>query len=59
VIGYVPPYAIVAGSPAKVIKYRFNSKVIETLLATKWWMWDIDEIKKKISVLESIVEEVK
>lgn len=33
----IPPYAIVAGSPAKVIKYRFNKEVIEFLLHSKWW----------------------
>ncbi|WP_304622677.1 CatB-related O-acetyltransferase [Pedobacter sp. MC2016-14] len=33
----VPPYAIVAGTPAKVIKYRFNDAVIAALLDLKWW----------------------
>ena len=33
----VPPYAIVAGVPAKIIRYRFSDREIEKLLALKWW----------------------
>lgn len=33
----VPPYAVVAGSPAKVIKYRFSQEIINKLLELKWW----------------------
>jgi tetrahydrodipicolinate N-succinyltransferase len=33
----VPPYAIVAGNPAKIIRYRFDEETIEKLLASKWW----------------------
>lgn len=33
----VPPYAIVAGVPAKIIKYRFSPEMIEEFLAVKWW----------------------
>lgn len=33
----VPAYAIVAGCPAKVLKYRFDSKTIDKLLKLKWW----------------------
>ncbi|MEH0873200.1 CatB-related O-acetyltransferase [Pectobacterium cacticida] len=33
----VPAYSIVAGVPAKVIKYRFSEEVISELLALKWW----------------------
>lgn len=40
----VPDYAIVAGVPAKVIKYRFDSKTIEHLLKSKWWTLKDDEI---------------
>jgi len=41
----VPPYAIVAGIPAKIIKYRFSNSVIEKLLELKWWDLDIETIK--------------
>ena len=33
----VPPYAIVAGAPARVIRYRFDEATIEWLLALSWW----------------------
>jgi len=33
----VPPYAVVAGSPAKVVKYRFAPEQIEALRASRWW----------------------
>lgn len=33
----VPPYAIVAGNPAKIVKYRFDSETIDKLLEVKWW----------------------
>lgn len=36
----VPPYAVVGGVPAKIIKYRFNSNHIQKLLHIKWWDWD-------------------
>lgn len=45
----VPAYAIVAGVPAKIIKYRFNSEIINKLLALQWWDKDINWIKKNIS----------
>ncbi len=48
----VPDYAIVAGSPAKVIKYRFDSDTIKTLQEEKWWQWDIDTIKKNKHLFE-------
>ncbi|MHA3080190.1 CatB-related O-acetyltransferase [Acinetobacter sp. ANC 3791] len=45
----VPDYAIVAGNPAKIIKYRFEDPLRYQLLESKWW--DIDEIKlKKLSI---------
>lgn len=33
----VPPYAIVAGIPAELVKYRFNHEVIQRLLDSHWW----------------------
>jgi acetyltransferase-like isoleucine patch superfamily enzyme len=33
----VPPYAVVGGNPARVIKYRFPDSIIERLLQSKWW----------------------
>ena len=47
----VPPYAIVAGSPAKVLKYRFQQEVIDILLKIKWWDWPVEKIKENYIVL--------
>lgn len=33
----VPPYAVVAGSPARIVKYRFSEIQIQSLLDSKWW----------------------
>lgn len=41
----VPPYAIVAGVPAKIIRYRFDNNIIEALLRIRWWNWPIEKIK--------------
>ena len=42
----IPPYAVAAGSPAKVIKYRFTDEIIVRLLDIKWWDWPIEKIIK-------------
>ncbi|WP_275669222.1 CatB-related O-acetyltransferase [Pseudoalteromonas shioyasakiensis] len=47
----VPPYAIVAGNPAKVIKYRFPKETIEILLKIKWWDWPVEKIRENYSVI--------
>lgn len=36
----VPPYAIVAGVPAKIIRYRFDQSTINALEQIQWWNWD-------------------
>lgn len=46
----VPPYAIVAGSPAKVIRYRFTPEIIVRLLEIKWWDLPDEEITKHIDL---------
>jgi len=37
----VPAYAVVAGNPAKVVKYRFEPPLIERLLQSAWWTYDL------------------
>ena len=39
----IPPYAVVGGVPAKIIKYRFEPQKIERLLKLKWWDWSDDK----------------
>jgi len=45
----VPPYALVAGNPAQIKKYRFSPEVIENLLKIKWWDWDVETVKDRIN----------
>lgn len=40
----VPPYAIVAGNPARIVKYRFDEDTINKLQKIAWWDWDSDKI---------------
>lgn len=41
----VPPYAIVAGVPARIIKYRFDPDTIAFLEKLKWWDWSEEKIR--------------
>jgi Acetyltransferase (isoleucine patch superfamily) len=52
VVSDVPPYAVVGGNPAKVIKTRFDAATVERLLAIAWWDWPVETITRN---LESIV----
>lgn len=44
VVKDVPPYAVVGGNPAKIIKYRFPKDVIDKLQRIAWWNWSSEEI---------------
>lgn len=50
----VPPYSIVAGVPAKVIKYRFNEKQISILKQFKWWDKDEQWIKEHLDLFDDV-----
>ncbi|MBU3092139.1 CatB-related O-acetyltransferase [Clostridium sp. CM028] len=49
----VPPYTIVGGIPAKVIKKRFSDDVILKLLRIKWWDWTDEKIQANIKYIQS------
>jgi len=49
----VPAYAVVAGLPCKIIKYRFDNESIEKLLKIKWWNWDEHKVQEMIPLLSS------
>ena len=42
----VPDYAIVAGNPAKLIRYRFDEQTIKELQSLKWWDWPDEKIER-------------
>ncbi|ASY62348.1 Chloramphenicol acetyltransferase [Sinorhizobium sojae CCBAU 05684] len=47
----VPPYAVVAGNPARVVRMRFPAGVVERLLAIAWWRWPIDKVTRNIAAI--------
>lgn len=49
----VPPYAVVGGVPAKIIKYRFEPEVIEQLEALQWWNLPDDVLRKHLSAFQT------
>jgi len=49
----VPPYSIVVGNPARVVKFRFTELQIEKLLKISWWDWTEDRIKTEAMTLWS------
>lgn len=54
----VPPYAIVGGNPARILKYRFEEKIIEQLLETSWTEYDIAPMKINGDIpIENFIEE--
>lgn len=56
----VPAYTIVVGNPAKEVRKRFDSEMIDLMLKFKWWDKSIDEINALIPLLTcSNIEKVK
>lgn len=53
----VPDYAVVAGVPARIIKYRYTPNQIEALNKIEWWNWTDDEIRERYSDLYLPVDE--
>lgn len=47
----VEPYAIVAGNPARVVRYRFDETVRKALLKAAWWEWPEEEVKQVVNKL--------
>ena len=49
----IPPYAVAAGNPCRVIRKRFDDEFIAYLLDLKWWDWDIEKIEANFEALSS------
>ena len=52
----VPPYAIVGGNPAKIIRYRFSPEIIKALDKIKWWYWPLAKVKANRQYMENVEE---
>lgn len=50
----VPPYSIVAGVPARFIRYRFNDEQIKKIESIRWWEWTNEDILKNKNDFDDI-----
>ena len=53
----VPPYAIVAGAPAVLVRYRFDPGTVDKLLAIRWWDWPDEKILAELQYFYGPVED--
>ena len=53
----VPPYAIVVGNPAKILRYRLTPEQIEKVEASQWWELDKDELNERMEELLALTNE--
>lgn len=42
----VPPYSVVAGNPARLVRYRFDEETVNKLLSVQWWNLPADELRR-------------
>jgi len=47
----VPPYAVVGGNPARIIRMRYSGEVIAQLLQLAWWDWSLEKIEANLEAL--------
>ena len=60
VVKDVPPYAIVGGNPAKVLRYRFSTDQISKLLQSQWWQYHFVDIQNlDIENIDDFLEQIK
>ena len=48
----VPAYAVIAGVPGRMIRYRWDEETVEAVKALEWWNWDDETIRKHLSLFE-------
>lgn len=53
----VPPYAVVVGNPARIVRYRFDEPIIEALLQIAWWNWTPEQIEARVDSFYLPIEE--
>ena len=52
----VPPYAVVVGNPARLVRYRFDPATIERLVREQWWEKDIGDLQSELDEYTSAYE---
>jgi len=53
----VPPYAVVMGNPATVVRYRFSHRTVERMLKIAWWHWPQDDIESNLDWFYGPIDE--
>lgn len=51
VTGDVPPYTIVGGNPAKVIRSRFGADIVQALESIAWWDWPVEKVTRHLPAI--------
>lgn len=51
VVANVPPYAVVGGNPAKLIRMRFSTEISSELEELRWWDWSDEMVSRNVSEL--------
>jgi acetyltransferase-like isoleucine patch superfamily enzyme len=54
----IPPYAIVGGVPAKVIRMRFDDEIVQHLIKLQWWDWPVQTLRQHASLFCADTQEV-
>ncbi|RDZ27765.1 CatB-related O-acetyltransferase [Lysobacter silvisoli] len=47
----VPPYAVVAGNPARVLRMRYDEEQVRRLQRIAWWDWDADKVSRHLELI--------
>lgn len=53
----IPPFAVVTGNPARVVRYRFSERIIQELIESQWWSKPIDELEPWLDLFNKPVQE--
>ena len=54
-----PPFSIVAGNPARLIRMRFETNIIDEILATQWWYWSRERMLRNRTLFEADLSKIK
>lgn len=55
----VPPYAVVVGVPAKILRFRFDEDTVNKLLRIRWWDWPEHQIIENLDYFYDVEEFIK
>lgn len=52
----IPPYGVVVGNPARVVRFRFSKEIIQELLLSAWWEKPIEELAQDMDRFQTPIE---